>query len=173
VVRRWTKEHTIEDELRPGPIGEAGACDVVTAELVRDMPLQPIDHDGVTMGVSTPAERVCFDVFLHRDIVGPTTPSFLAFTTINSGVPYASAPERDRIPVPEELADMGWAHDAPLSSEVPRHAELLGWMFQQLRADPHEYRLWRVRMRYAPIPTCLYVDYPLRHLASRGDEYQV
>lgn len=153
--------HTVVDELGPGPIGEAGAADIVTAELISEIPYRSVSEDTVGVHVRTPAERLCYEVLIHQSLIGGATPRLEVFTTLNASVPQATPDPRDRIPILESIRALGPADTAPPAVEVPRHAELTAWMFDRLGWNPRDFLAFRFSMRFPPIAIVVRVTYPV------------
>lgn len=162
VRRRKVEPWTFEDELAPGPIGRAGAVDVVLGERIAEIPAEPVSRDAVTMRVRTPSEHLCFDVLLHEKACEATPPTLKAYTLVNSNFPYVREDDRDQIPVLETLTDFGRADVAPVAPEVPRHADLMRSVLEIIGHPAERFRLYRLQMRFAPLPICLSVTYRLR-----------
>ncbi len=161
VRRRIVANVVYEDELAPGPIGESGAVDIVLAERVSNIQREEVSRDAVTMRVSTPSERVCFDVLLHESVLGSVPPVLEVLSTVHGDLHSFTNELRVRLPMTEPLIDYGPATLAPPVPEVARQIELLEWLFRRIGHAPSEFRAFRVLMRYPPIPICLAVTYGL------------
>lgn len=181
VVRRLVAGVTVEDELQPGPVGQVGAVTIVTGERVsRDELAAHADPgrarartDAVTMSVTTPCERLCYDVVIPEGLAaGPIR--LRLHSTVQMELPYLRGPEAGVIPVSESFEDLGDVHLAPPVPEIARHAELLRWTMSRAlsppgaggdgpasQAPPMRFRLWRARMRFPPIPSCLAAAFDL------------
>jgi hypothetical protein len=155
--------HSVEDELAPGPVGTQGEADVVCAELITPTAPRRGGPDAVTMRASTPSELLVFDVLLDRSLLtalgGLGIRSAEAFTTINGDMPYAHPEKRDLLPIAEPMLHMGRADLAPAVGQIPRHGALLAEVFTQLGRSPADFELFRLRMRFPPIPMCLLASY--------------
>ena len=139
--------------LAPGPVGKSGAIDWVCAEHVTQLPTLEDPRDAATIMVHTPCERLCFDLFLHRQISDGELPELRVDAALFGGVRMTD--ERDRIPVVETVIDMGTADRAPAAPEVPRHREMIQFVFDRLGLDLREFRAYRVRTKYPPIPIAI------------------
>jgi hypothetical protein len=163
VQRTRSADGVIVDELGPGPIGEAGASDIVTAERLSEIPADDVDRDVLGVHVRTPSERLCYEVLLHRDIAGDALPTIDVFTTLNAESLAARPDPRDRIPMldREAIRSLGAADTAPPAVEVPHHAALCSWVLERLGAEARDYLVFRSVMRFPPIPTLVWVTYRL------------
>lgn len=161
VRRRTIAGVTVEDELLPGPIGRTEAVTVVTGERVMVMPREAVRADAVTMSVNTPCERLCYDVVAPAGMFA-AEPEMRVHSTVQVEHPFLRGPDFNVIPTSERLASLGTALLAPPAPDIPRHAEILAWTLRFADRPPQELRLWRVRMRFPPVPSCVAVTYRLR-----------
>ncbi len=160
IHRRVVGGVTFEDELAPGAVGQLAAVDVVTGERMSDMPRQEHRRDAVTMAVTTPCERLVYDIFLAEGLIdSPVT--LHVYSTIQSEHPYLRGVDFHGIPIPEQLDDMGRADSAPVAAEVPRQSEMIRWVCSQIGVPLSQFQLWRLRMRFPPIPIRVAADYLL------------
>jgi hypothetical protein len=165
VHRRVIGGVTVEDELVRDRVGATGAIDVVTGERISHMPRRDVPTDAVTLAVMTPCERLVYDVIAPSTFL-PTTPALRVHSTVQTELPYLRGENFNTIPVFEEFQDMGpVGPDAsgswPVAAEVPRHDRLLEWLGRQLGPSLRGCRLWRLRMKYPPVPSCLAAEYQL------------
>ncbi|MBX3315366.1 MAG: hypothetical protein KF902_00730 [Phycisphaeraceae bacterium] len=161
VVRRIVDGVVFQDELEPGPVGRASAIDVVTAEIVDKTPEHADAHDAVTARISTPCELLCFDVLLHESLASNGDPRLEVFTTIHSDVPYTLG-SRDLLQTMERFEALGSPDRAAPVAEVPRQAGLVDWMLGSIGERASAFRLYRLRMRFPPVPALAAATYRLR-----------
>jgi hypothetical protein len=69
--------------------------------------------------------------------------------------------ERDRLPVAERLQHLGRGVERVRTAEIPRYAEILGAAFEKTGWDPDDFDVYRVRMRYPPIPVSVMVRHEM------------
>ena len=162
VQRRVGENGMIEDELLPGPVGQSGASTVVTGELLRAVaPVRPTTAGEVALfgtGVRTPGELLVSDHVVHRDL-WPGAPRELC--VFGELISPTSQDERDRVPVPERLQHLGRGMERIRTADIPRYAELLELAFARTSWRPDEFDVYRVRMRYPPIPVSVMVRHPM------------
>lgn len=158
-IGRRVRGATVEDILRAGPL-DVG-MDIVTGERFTRMPRDASDHSAVTMRITTPCERACFDLLMHESVCGSAGATLDVFSLINTDLPYAPDAEAERIPVLERVESLGRLDLAPPAVEVPHHQQLTRYMLEKLGRPAAEFRCWRVRMKHPPIPSCLALEYPL------------
>jgi hypothetical protein len=156
IRRRLLGGVTAEDELLPGSVGQLAALDIVTAELISNMPRRDIETDATLMHIVTPAERLCYDVLLPASVPAP---SARVHSTMQGEHPYLRDDTFATIPTYESLEALGSADGAPVCSDVPRQRELLDWLFDQLNVRASDFAMWRLRMRFPPIPACIGLRY--------------
>jgi hypothetical protein len=168
IRRRIIAGVTAEDELQPGRMGQAGAVTVVTGERLHGMPRQPVQSDAVTMAMMTPCERACYDVIAPESLIAGRV-RLRVHSTVQVDVPYLRGEEYASIPASEDFEDLGPVADAPEAPEIPRQGEILEWLTARLRVGPDagRYRLWRVRLRYPPVPSVLAARYAFRQLSAK------
>jgi hypothetical protein len=161
IRRTRVSQFVVEDTLPPGPIGEAGAVDLVTAELFDEIQRDEVDRDAVTARVSIPCERFCFDVFIHKTVAAARPPILDVFSTMHGEGPFLRPDAGDRMQLPESLQHLGNAATAAPASETPHWVDLIAWLFGRLSAAPADFELFRLQMRFPPIPICAAVTYGL------------
>lgn len=149
---------TIEDELATGPVGRSAAVDIVTAELLRRMPIDTARR-GALMTIRTPAERMCFDLLLHKSAWDGVVPRVRAHTTVHGEYTAARDDLRDEIPLLETIECLGSADRLMPVPEVPRQADITRRAFALLHADPSEFTGFRIRLKFPPLPVCIAMDY--------------
>lgn len=159
--RECVAGHTFVDELAPGPVGEAAAADIVTAERIYGIPRKPGPTDVLGVHMRTPSERLCYELLVHRDLAALGTPTLDVFTTLNASAPQATPDPRDRVPIIEKLRSLGSADGAAAAVDVPRHGELTRWVFERLGHRPEDFVVHRLEMRFPPVAIVLRLTYPV------------
>jgi hypothetical protein len=69
--------------------------------------------------------------------------------------------ERDVLSVHEHIQPLGRGLDRVRTAEVPQYAEILARAFEQTGWNPADFDVFRVRMRYPPIPVSVMVRHPM------------
>ncbi len=167
VRRRLIAGVTVEDELLPGAVGQSAAVDVVTGERITPLAKRWTSSDAVTMAVNTPCENLCYEI-VAPDGLFHDSPLLRVHSTVQVEHPYLRGPDFGVIPVIEGFSDLGAAEQAPPAAEVPRHSDLIRWTLAQCGWNSGAMRLWRVRMRFPPLPSCLAASYRQVNDASPG-----
>lgn len=152
----------VEDELRPGAIGMAGAADLVTGEHLRAVAPAWADKPGETAmfgtGVRTPCEMLVSDQLVHRDLYPNVERELCVFGELMTQL---SRDERDRLPMLEKVQHVGRASDGVHTADVPRHGELLDLMIRKSGYTADDFEVYRVRMRYPPLPVSVIVRHEM------------
>lgn len=160
LARRFSDDGMVHDEFLPGPVGQAGERTLVTGELMRNIgPAHATEHDKVAhfgAAVRTPAELFHFDMFVHRDLFGPVRRELRVFSDLTSPIAFDDA---DALSVADGVAKLGRGVSLAQTPDIPGYADLASSVFRSLGLDPDDYELYRVRVRYPPMP----VTVMLRH----------
>ncbi|HWA83882.1 MAG TPA: hypothetical protein VG820_10630 [Fimbriimonadaceae bacterium] len=150
------------DELLPATVGLTGAGTIFTGEIVHELGSPygekpgEIAHFGT--GIRTPSEFLLCDHLVHRSLFPGVPRELRVYSELAS--PTARS-EADRIEVRERLNDLGFGLHRVRTADVPQYAELLEMAFAKTRLDPDEFHVFRVVMRYPPIPASVMVRHPL------------
>lgn len=162
VQRRRGEGGMVEDELLPGAVGQTGGATIVTGEIVREVApayaTQPGEDAMFGTGARTPSETLLCDFFVHRDLFGPVQRELRVYSELASPTPRD---DRDRLPVSERLLTLGRGLGRIRTAEAPRYRELVDFAFECAGWDPQAFDVYRVRMRYAPIPISVMVHHEL------------
>lgn len=162
VHRRLSELGMLEDELAPGPVGRTGQCDVVTGELLREVAPVHETHPGELalfgVGVRTPAELLVSDHFVHRDLFPGAQRELCVFSELVSPL---TRDDRDRVAVSERLQPLGRGVGRIRFAEAPRYAELVDFALARAGWRADDFDVFRIRMRYPPIPVSVMVRHGL------------
>lgn len=162
VQRRPNEFGAVEDELLPGPVGQTGASTIITGEILREVaPLEPTSDGEMALwgtGIRTPGELLITDHFVHRDLFPGVTRELCVFGELISPM---TQDNRDLLPVSESLQELGRGIDRVRTAEVPRYADILKFVFERTGWKADDFEVYRVRMRYPPIPISVMVRHEL------------
>lgn len=158
VQRRAGESGMVEDELLPGEVGQTGASTVITGELWREVaPIKPARTGEVALfgaGVRTPGEVFVSDHFVHHGMFPNVTRELRVFGELISNT---TQDQRDLLPVPEKIQHLGRGTERVRTAEIPRYADMLDRVFEKTGWNPQDFDVYRVRMRYPPIPISVMV----------------
>lgn len=140
--------------LEPGPVGNAAAADVLlgwvhyaTASKRAMTPGEKGEH-GVLL--STPVEMLFHDLFIHESFDFAMKPEGYTYSMMPNGPGYpAVAPGPQVLPVPADITEI---HAFTQTPEVPCYNALMESLVQKFGVDAHQFRGFRVRIKYPPIP---------------------
>lgn len=162
VQRRLGEAGMLEDELLPGPVGQTGECTLMTAEIIREVGPVHATHPGETAffgtGVRTPAELLISDHFVHRELFKGVERELCVFSELISPT---TRDERDRLPVSERVQSLGRGMGRIRTAELPGYADLVELVMRQSGWNADEFDVFRIRMRYPPIPVSVMVRHSL------------
>lgn len=161
VVRRIDGA-ALRDELLPGTVGETGRATLMTAEIVHEIApahgerAGEIAHFG--SGVRMPVEMFFADHIVHRSIFPGVKRELRVYSELISST---ARDDFDRMQVSEQLQHLGRGMGRIRMNEVPRYDEMLTDAFERIGMDPDEFDVYRVRMRYPPVPSSVMVRHAL------------
>jgi len=160
--RREADAGVVLDELLPGEIGQSGQVTVTTGEIVRNVSpayaMDEGDHAHFGLGVSTPAEIMISDHFVHKDLFGTVHRELCVFSEV--GRPF-TFDEQDRLRVPEQIQHLGNGLSNVHSPDAPGYAKLLRYAFSKCDWNPADFALYRVRMASPPLATSVMIRHEL------------
>lgn len=152
-------------ELNEGPVGSTNAANcilgtIACGEVARYQ--SPGDNLGEhIVRLSTPVEVLYHDLYVHRSLTFAQNPTIHLYSDLPGGplFPYDGL-ERGLLPMSEEIIDLGSPPNAA-AADIPRYrrmattaAERMGWTLSDFRG-------FRLRMRYPPIPALAVYRYEL------------
>lgn len=156
----------IRIDISKGPVGNTAAATVVLGWKWNE-PVSMYESEPGEMGehgihLTTPVEAVIFDLFVHRSLgfayeLKPRMVSELQ--GVSAGPRSDSA--RHVIPVPDEVVDMGAGPPDLTTVEVPRYREMIEYATGNLGHTIADFRVFRYRLKYPPIPTLVLLRHPL------------
>jgi hypothetical protein len=170
VQRRPGNMGMVEDELLPGEVGQTGAANVITGEILREVGTvwaeKPGEWAQFGTGVRTPSELLVSDQLVHRDLYPGVTRELRVYGELMTQL---SRDERDRLSVAEKVRHLGRASDGIATADVPRYDELLSFAIKKSGYRPDDFETYRVRMKYPPLPVSVIVrhDVPMRPAANQ------
>ena len=153
-------------ELPGGPIGRSATITCATGWVFRGT-AQAQRSEGNTFGefgtnLVTPAECVIHELFVHESLTFAHNPKPLLFSQLPGGRTYPSSGAQSvRIPLAEQLEALVGDPTRGILPEYADYRALLHEVFGRLQWSPNNFRGFRMRLRYPPIPTMLVSRFPL------------
>lgn len=153
-------------ELAPGPVGNAGAANVVFGTYLRHLYPRAASEEhanaNFTVLLETPVERVIFDMFVHRDIALDEEPA----AHLCEKLTHPHAPNDDEIvrlalPIAEGVQTLGRGASGAITPHIPWYSRLVTFVTERTGHTPEEFTGTRFEMAYPPIPTSLVRGFPL------------
>ncbi len=153
----------VEYQLGKGPVGKQGRFDLVTGEVARavqsryaspgDPPLR------ARFAVRIPTQQVVFDVMMHRDMFGRSTPKAKMVSDLFATDLGSQPQPQDEIPV-QLSAETLRASPGVLAVEAcPRYADAVDEAIGTLGWSPEAFDVYRMRVPYPPVPTTLVFEF--------------
>lgn len=140
--------------LEQGAFGPSSATDLVFGEanfgeLPRYVPAENPRKRFVFAEVSTPAKKLIFDAFVHRDL-RPATPTLCIYDTAFDGIANVNDAARDidRMDLSESVQSLGEGIGRVRAAEVPWYGELLETVCQKLSWNGADLMGWRTSIEY-------------------------
>ena len=158
VLRELRDGDTSVIELEPGRAGNAGVLSCVGGALHRNLPhvrAGADDRYNASTVSNTPAETLIFDLYIHEGFKEAFPPSPILLSLVGSGLTTPELNERYSLPLHEPLIELGHAQVTPATPEVPRYGEMLKVIFERTGWSPQQFRGYRIKMAYPPVPTAL------------------
>ena len=162
-VQRRPGEHgMLEDELLPGPVGQTGRTTIITGEVARELAsvykTQPGEDAMFGTGVRTPCETFIHDHLVHRDLFPEVERDLRVYSELISPV---SRDERDLLQVSERIEHLGRGTARLRTAEIPNYMELMSFAFERMSWNPDDFDLYRIRMRFPPMPIAVMLHHDL------------
>ncbi len=152
-------------EVVDGPVGQGAQTDIVLGWRCQRAPAyEERDGDLGEHGImaSTPAQTVVFDLWAHRSLAFAMNPVARVYSALPSGPRYPiEGREAGRLQMPEEVVSLGAGSRAATMAEYPRFGELLEYAASRNGWNIAEFRGFRYRLKYPPIPILALVQHPL------------
>jgi hypothetical protein len=153
-------------ELPEGPVGSAHSVTLFTGWIHRGQVSRyrsEKDRFGehfVTL--STPAELVIHDLFVHKDLAFARTPGVFLYGQLPGAFTYPNGPrDRGLLPLPEGIQDLSGSPPRPATSEIPSYVQLTELVMERLGHKPQDFSGVRIQVRFPPIPSLLLYRYEL------------
>ena len=153
-------EHGFWYELPEGNIGLRGAVDCVFGERLPGA--GPALRDGavedaeVMLRVDLPVEHVLLEVFIERAIPVTGSPTVSQYSLLTGGSGENSPDrERGRIPVADQVQELGKDLRTWSTPIAPRHWEMVNDCMQWMSRTPADFTAHRVSMQWPLMPTAV------------------
>jgi len=145
-------------EMTQGSVGNTAAATVIlgwvdrsVVSAVETFPGECGEH-GVFL--STPVESVAHDLLIHKALVFANNPTSHLYSELPGGPKYPSDGEDlGQLPFHESVQDLGVGPPELITPEIPRYRELAEKGAASLGYSLDDFRGYRLRFNYPPIPS--------------------
>ncbi len=153
-------------EIAEGPVGKTGAATCVAGWYYRDratMYKTELDQYAEHLvSVSTPAECLLHDLYVHKAFESSLPPSLAVYSNLPAGQTYSpAARDQGLLPVGEEVTPLGAYPPSMMAPEFPAYGQLIRSIFSRMGWAPADFRGYRLRLKYPPVPSVAVFRYPL------------
>jgi hypothetical protein len=162
---RTESDGLIRYELKEGPVGITAATTCIIG-LHGESFLRRTRAENDTIGehaarLNTPVELLIHDLWVHRALAYALSPQVFLYGQMPGGPSYpASGREEGLLPLHERLQALGNPPDL-VTPDWPQYPQLLRSTFDRLGWDLGEFHVFRLKLRYPPIPSLAVIRYPL------------
>ncbi len=169
-LQRFTDAAGANFELVEGPVGNLGARTVVVGTIQRRVPYYrtPANEWGEHAAIcDTPAGLLIVDLFFHESLTFAIPPEPILYGSLGPATRCAAhGRDRHRLPLNENLRDLGRGPLPVATPEVRRYNDMVRMMFTRMGWIPAQFHGFRMKIAYPAIPTALVLRYPLPHAPS-------
>lgn len=153
-IERRSDGKRVYDDLLAGPVGLTGASTLFIGEILHNIGPTYASYEGEEAhfgsGVRTPAELLITDHIVHKSLFPDAKRELRLYSELISSTAHGDV---DVLTVSERLQHLGQGIHRTRTAEVPRYAEILTDAFDRIGFDPNDFAVYRIRMKYPPIPT--------------------
>lgn len=160
--------------LGEGEVGNTAAASVIVGWTQRSAaPMRetyPGEHGEHGITLSTPAEEVVRDLYIHNDLGFAFNPVARVYSLLPGGPQYPAAGEHaPQLPVPTEVVDLGASPPDTTTPSIPRYREMVEFAAAQSGFTLNDFRAYRFRLKYPPIPSFLVLRHALLPMQTGGN----
>jgi hypothetical protein len=164
-MRRYVEGGSTHFELVEGPIGNTGLVTCVIGAIQRKIPYfrSKTNEFGEHTAISDlPSELLLMDVYFHKKFEFARNPERCLYSEMGAQVPYPGrGRNRHRLPLHEQLLDLGTDPLPVVTPEVPRYNQMVRGVFERLGWNPAEFFGVRMKIAYPACPTAVVLRYRL------------
>ncbi len=148
----------VQFQLRPGRVGRTGEITTVQGSIYRAVGSQYADgrnrYAQLGLSVTTPVEHLHFDLFVHKSMTWAMQPEVALYGRLDGRIVHVGmGDDGARLPLTESVVDLGRGLSATPTPSMPRHSELLRWMFTRTGWNADDFHAFRFEMAHPPMPT--------------------
>lgn len=151
-------------EIAEGPVGNTAAATLVLGwRWLEPVPMHesaPGEMGQHGVHVFTPCETAIYDLFIHRSLTFAFDLKPRLVSQLPNGTSVRHASGQD-LPVMEEIVDLGEGPPDLTTVEVPRFREIVELGARGTGHSLDDFRCFRLKLKYPPIPTLMLLEHPL------------
>ena len=154
-------------EIADGPVGGEATATVFLgwkwATQVSTRQSSPDEMGEHGLHFWTPVETAIVDLFIHRSLIFAMQPVVRVYSELPGGPKYPTE-GRDigRLPMPEDVIDLGMGPPDTTTPEIPRYRELMEFAVGRMGFALKDFHGFRYRLSYPPIPAMALLQHPLQ-----------
>ena len=142
-------------------MGRGGSLTSIHGEVIRGVEPRYRDaqHRDLVIGVQprTPSELLITDLILHRDLFEDPAPRLEVLSDLFGDALAIEPFECDRLETSETIELLGAGVEVLRAPEIPRYTEMIRYAYDRLGWKGSEFDVYRLRIAYPLIPTCLFI----------------
>lgn len=159
-------EDRVRYEMTEGPVGNTAAATVLMGWTRRGGVSKYESYAGERgehgVFLTTPVEAVVHDLLVHRSLEVAFSPTGSLYSELPGGPRYTTdGTAAGRIPFGESVLDLGMGPPDLTTPEFPHYRELAEKLVARSGFPLDEYRGYRLRLAYPPIPTLAVLGHAL------------
>ena len=152
--------------ISEGPVGVSHAVTLYTGwkhpQICSRWRASEDDDSEHFVSISTPAELVIHDLFIHRDLTYARNPSVFLYNQLPGAVAYPNGPrESGQLQLAGRIEDLQGCPPRVATPDVPDYSKLVASVTGRMGYDLNEFYGVRTQVRYPPIPSMLLYRYPM------------
>ncbi len=153
-------------EITDGEIGNTGSSSVflgwkwpTTATRYETQPGELGEHGA---HLTTPAEALVIDLFIHRSLDFAMNPFARVYSQMPGGPKYPTeGPAVGLLPMPTDVIDLGSSPPETTVTEIPRYREIVAFAAERSGCSLNDLQGYRYRLKFPPIPAIAILQHPL------------
>lgn len=151
--------------LPGGEVGNSAMFDCTFGYVARGLPSSRTESDSTgstAVAITLPAERLIFDIIVHKDLPMGGEMEALIFGYPHGGLDGPpSQTTANRLPIPLELVDLPGSPPAISTPHVPWYPALAARVYERLGWNPAHFRAKRLILAHPPMSSRVVVRWPL------------
>lgn len=166
VIHRVDTSYGHFHELARGPIGNAGLCTCVFAELVTPRferyRTSREEFHATMIDLITPSEHTILDLFLHHELGRFDAPEAMLLDRLSAARGYD--PEMDakyQLPMTVSATGLGSSASGTATPEFPLYPNVLSDVLTSMGWKHEDFDGFRLSLKYPPVPSAMVLRVPL------------